>query len=168
MASFNFDDGSCFSLDKNGSGELKDSSGKLISALKFSNGKLHGECVQYYEMGAVMSVSHYANGVLHGSFVTYYESGIVQMTANYVAGKYDGIVTLYDEFGDLVSETSYKNGVKHGKCLRYHVAGNGVSEISYYENGLLEGDKLTINTHGEVTSIVHYLRGRPQNYPGCP
>ena len=145
----------------------KDKNQYVIYEMNFDNDKLHGEFKQYYSNNKLMIVMNYQQGVLQGKFSMFYESGVLQMQANYTNGVYDGLIIMYDEFGDKISETPYKLGKKHGKSLNYYPKSQGghVSELSYYVDGLLSGDKISFSTDGNVSSVTRYVSGRPQSYP---
>ncbi len=56
--------------------------------------------------------------------------------------------------------------MKSGKNLLYYPKsqGGGIYELSFFENGLLSGDKVTFYSSGEVMSITPYTEGKAQGY----
>ena len=152
---------------KQGPGRFENNNKRVLYEMNFANDCLNGEFKQYYNNGTLMTVMNYQNGVLHGEFLMYYESGMLQMKINYNNGSYDGLMIVYDEFGDKISETPYKTGQKHGRSLKYYpkIQGGHVSELAYYVDGLLSGDKIDFSMDGNVSSVTSYISGRPQSYP---
>ncbi len=152
---------------KNGITKFTDTSGTVLSEIEYKNDIIDGKIKQYYPTGNLLSSTSYVNGVPNGDFLTFYENGMKQVEATYLDGKFEGLFITYDEFGDKISECSYKNGLKHGKNIVYYskANGGGISEISYYENGLLEKDKTELYPTGEILSITPYIHGKAQKYP---
>ena len=152
---------------KNGPSRFEIEPGINEVIMNYEDDLLSGEYIQYYRNGAVMNVMNYSEGILNGPFNSYFENGMIQMSANYSDGAYHGLVTSYDEFGDVISEVPYVQGIIHGKKTIYYPRsqGGGILEVSFYENGLLTGNKILYYNTGEVMSVTPYLNGRPQRYP---
>lgn len=140
--------------------------GVVLSEVEYKNDVIHGISRQYYQSGNVLSTTYYENGKPNGKFTAYYESGIKQLETDYLNGEIHGAFITYDEFGDKISECFYHNGKKHGENVLYYSKSNGggVSETSHYENGLINGDKISLYPGGEILSITPYIDGKPQEY----
>ncbi len=122
---------------------------------------------QYYDNGNIRSEIEYQNNVPHGMFLAFHENGMLQLQTTYKHGKINGNYKVFDEFGDVVVEANYKDNLRDGKYIvRYpRSQGGSIYDLSFYENGLLEGDKVSFYNTGEVMSITKYKAGKPQTYP---
>ena len=140
--------------------------GGILASMEYHNDELDGLTTQYYPSGTKMVEMRYKSGLLHGEFLAYYENGMLQVKGQYVDGKLHGKYEQFDEFGDKVSECVYEQGRLYGKNLRYFskLQGGKVCEMSFYENGYLQGDRVTYNISGEVSSITPYVMGKAQRY----
>jgi antitoxin component YwqK of YwqJK toxin-antitoxin module len=141
--------------------------GITLSEVLYKNDEIHGELKQYYPNGKMLSIITYENGKQNGSFLSFFENGVKQVQSNYKDGKLDGKFRAFYEFGDIILECEYVNGIKHGKNLLYYskTYGGGIYEISFYDEGLLNGDKVTFYDTGEVMSLTIYKDGKAQTYP---
>jgi antitoxin component YwqK of YwqJK toxin-antitoxin module len=141
--------------------------GTLLSAITYKNDEITGNVTQYYPNGSKHSVMEYSSGVPDGRFTSFFENGIEQVVSGYKDGKMNGKFRVFDEFGDISMECVYQNGQKHGKNLVYYQKSQGgeVYELSFFENGLLEGEKISFYPTGEMMSVVLYVNGRAQTYP---
>ncbi len=140
--------------------------GVLLSSMEYHDDDLNGVSIQYYATGGEMVRMYYKSGSLHGEFRAYYENGMLQVKGQYVDGKLQGKYEQFDEFGDKISECMYEQGQLNGKSLRYFpkAQGGGVYEMSFYENGYLQGERVTYNVNGEVSSVTPYIMGKAQRY----
>ncbi|MBR1480161.1 MAG: hypothetical protein IJ599_04730, partial [Alphaproteobacteria bacterium] len=128
--------------------------------------ELEGEVKQYYPSGSLLSIAEFSGGKQNGMLQTFFENGVPQVVTQYKDGKMHGGFKAFDEFGDVVQECKYANGKKEGKNTIYYPKsqGGGVYEISFYENGLLSGDKVSFYPTGEVMTLTPYSAGKPQMY----
>jgi antitoxin component YwqK of YwqJK toxin-antitoxin module len=138
----------------------------VLSEIPYEDDEMHGQLRQYYPSGRIQVTITYRNGKQTGEFASFLENGMMQVRSNYVDGKLHGKFTVYNEFGDISSECVYDDGQRHGKYVTYYpkVQGGGICELSFYEQGLLDGDRVTFYNSGEVMSVTPYKRGRPQAY----
>ncbi len=138
----------------------------ILSEINYENDLINGEVKQYYPTGKILSIIEYKNGKQDGKFTTYFENGIKQIQSEYKNGLQHGHFKAFDEFGDVVLECEYIHGLKSGKNLLYYPKsqGGGIYELSFFENGLLSGDKVTFYPSGEVMSITPYIEGKAQGY----
>jgi antitoxin component YwqK of YwqJK toxin-antitoxin module len=152
---------------KEGISKLINKDGTVVSEIGYKNDEMNGEMRQYYPTGRLLSVWYYENDSQTGPFFSYYESGIKQLETNYKDGQINGKFVVFDEFGDRINECIYKDGKKHGKSLSYYskTQGGGVYELSYYVDGVIDGDKVTFYPTGEVMSVTPYIKGKAQEYP---
>lgn len=151
---------------KEGITRFVSNSGTLLSEINYKNDLIDGEVRQYYPTGQILTVIEYSKGVQHGMMTSYFENGMKQVEIQYEKGEQHGSFKAFDEFGDIMTECTYVKGKKHGKSVTYYAKsqGGGVYELSFYENGLLSGDKVCFYATGEVLSITPYLEGKPQTY----
>ncbi|MDR0695465.1 MAG: hypothetical protein LBF56_01675 [Holosporales bacterium] len=152
---------------KNGMTRFIASDGRIQTEIPYLNDEIHGELRQYYDSGGVMSIITYMHNEQTGPMSTFFENGMKQLVTAFAAGKIHGPYTTYDEYGDTISEAEYVNGVRHGRNLTYYpkIYGGGLYELSYYDNGLLEGDKVTFYETGEIMATTPYVDGKAQAYP---
>lgn len=138
----------------------------VLSEINYKDDLIHGKVKQYYPNGSILSISEYENGKQNGPFVSYFENGMEQIRSEYKDNLQDGHFTAFDEFGDVVLECDYIDGLKTGKNLLYYPKsqGGGVYEVSFYEKGLLSGDKITFYASGEVMSVTSYAEGKARSY----
>ncbi|MDR1365306.1 MAG: toxin-antitoxin system YwqK family antitoxin [Holosporales bacterium] len=156
-----------FSGKKHGPTRFVSDRGVVTSEIQYENDVIHGKVRQFYKSGKLMSEITYVNGAQSGTFVSFSENGMKQMESSYSGGELSGQFIAFDEFGDIAAERSYANGVMNGKSSLYYskTRGGHIYELSFYENGLLEGDKVTFYATGEVMSITKYKAGKAQTYP---
>lgn len=138
----------------------------ILSEINYKNDVIDGVVKQYYPNGKILSVIEYKKGKQDGRFTTYFENGIEQIQTEYKNGLQHGHFKAFDEFGDVILECDYLDGVKTGKNLVYYpkAQGGGIYELSFFENGLLSGDKVSFYSSGEVMSITPYVEGKAQGY----
>ena len=151
---------------KDGITKFISSSGVVLSEINYKNDEINGDVKQYYPTGNVLSIMEYLNGKSQGSFTSFFENSMKQVSSQYQNGEMHGEFKAFDEFGDTLIECTYFKGQKHGKNLLYYSKsqGGGVYEVSFFENGLLNGDKITFYQTGEVMSVTPYSAGKAQTY----
>ena len=97
----------------------------ISSVLNYKNGKLHGECVSYYDgipgigYGLVFCKGEYSNGKRHGEFVWVNEDGTIKEIKEYDDGK------LVNEIPDI-SKSNNKQKI--------YLGGWGKYELGYYKD----------------------------------
>lgn len=138
----------------------------VLSEIEYKDDIIDGEVRQYYPSGKILSLIEYKAGKQDGKFITYFENGIIQTQSEYKDGLQCGHFKGFDDFGDLISECEYVNGQKSGKSLIYYSKsqGKGIYELSFFENGLLSGDKVTFYPTGEIMTLTPYKEGKAQGY----
>jgi antitoxin component YwqK of YwqJK toxin-antitoxin module len=151
---------------KHGPTKFTASDGTVLSEIPYRDDEIHGELRQYYKSGKLLSIVSYENGIQNGQFTSFSENGVMQIQTAYKDGNMNGKFTAYDEFGDVVQECNYIDGQKYGRYTMYYpkLQGGGIFELSYYEMGLLEGDRVTFNPTGETMTVTPYRDGRAQEY----
>lgn len=151
---------------KEGVTKFISSTGIVLSEINYGGDEINGDVKQYYPSGNILSIMEYSNGKPHGSFSSFFENGMKQVSSQYQMGEIHGNFKAFDEFGDPLIECVYLKGQKHGKNLLYYPKsqGGGIYELSFFENGLLNGDKVTFYQTGEVMSVTPYCAGKAQVY----
>jgi antitoxin component YwqK of YwqJK toxin-antitoxin module len=151
---------------KEGVARFVSSEGNVLVEADYEKDELEGDVKQYYPSGSLLSAAKFSGGKQTGEFKTFFENGMPQIVAQYKAGKMHGNFRAFDEFGDIVQECTYSDGKKEGKNTIYYTKsqGGGVYEVSFYENGLLSGDKVSFYPTGEVMTFTPYHAGKAQMY----
>lgn len=85
---------------------------------------------------------NYVNGKLEGECKEFFESGKLKKQGTYHENKKVGIWTDYHTNGNKASEIRYKNGVKHGWAYVYNKSGNRTDQVYFYNGRRLEGEEL--------------------------
>jgi antitoxin component YwqK of YwqJK toxin-antitoxin module len=152
---------------KNGWTKFVSPENVVQTEIPYIRDEIHGQLKQYYENGKLMAIITYEKNEQTGPMMTFFENGVKQLDTFYTKGKINGKYKTYDEFGDLLNEVTYVNGAKHGQNVVYYPKshGGGICELSFYENGVLQGDKVTFYNSGEIMTTTPYINGKAQAYP---
>jgi antitoxin component YwqK of YwqJK toxin-antitoxin module len=152
---------------KDGPCQMYDENGKLTSTFTYKEDVLHGPSTQYNEQGGLFIECGFIDGALHGLNTVYYPSGMKMSETPFVKGKQHGEMLMYDEFGDLMQRVSYLNGLQQGQSTTYYPRsmGGGVSQVSFYDNGLLVNEQKMYYATGELFQQGRYANGRALEYP---
>lgn len=97
----------------------------------YSNGKLHGEYIEYYSDGNIKIKCQYSNGELHGDYIEYVYNNIISIIP-YVNGKINGMKIKFWSNGKKRYTIEYKNGKRHGLHIEYE--DEDVINIIVFEN----------------------------------
>jgi len=108
--------------------------GDTIGIGSFSNGKVHGKRVQFYDNGNKKTDKTYLNGIPTGLAQEFYPSGTLQQSGEFKNGKEVGVWTIYYPTGEKHVEISFVNGVQNGDYIEYSKKGE-ITERAYYKNG---------------------------------
>lgn len=191
IASFEINDGDCFSNFKSGVKE---------SVYKRVNNNIHGNYVKYYENGQIANEGLYTNGVKTGSWKTYYESGVLKIEeqdvkvgecSTSISKEYSENSVLikssvqikdnefkknvYSSEGKLLSEVTYMidnecKKVKNGIEKIYFEKGNLSQVVTYVNNEIsghfekyYESGKLMLEGDGGISKF-YYEDGTIQKY----
>ncbi|GHT89606.1 hypothetical protein FACS1894113_5050 [Alphaproteobacteria bacterium] len=152
---------------KHGLSKFICSEGIVLAEIPYVDDDIHGEMKQYYANGSILSIMEYVRGVLCGRFISFFENGMKRLETSYKDGEFDGKFAAFDEFGDKVSEVSYQRGKKVGNSVLFYPKslGGGEFELSNYnDNGLLNGNVVTLYQSGKIMSVTPYINGRAQEY----
>ncbi len=76
--------------------------------LNYSNGRLDGLWIKYFEDGTIQTRATYVDDQLEGEFVTYHPNGEIMLIGQYHQGEKLGTWKTYDEEGNLLNEDVYK------------------------------------------------------------
>ena len=69
-------------------------------------------------------------------------------------------VKFYTQSGKLISKGIEINKKKEGKWEYYHNRGSKLMMVELYENGLLEGERLSYYENGRVSEKLEFLHGK--------
>ena len=97
----------------------------------------------YDDYGDLSYKYFHVNGKINGEYIKYWQSG----------------VNLIGEECEACCETTfYINGVMQGKSTIITVS-NKLLEESFYENDVLEGDKISYDLNGNKKNVIKYVNG---------
>lgn len=85
---------------------------KEVEFYKNNKSQRHGKYYMYNELGLIQADLNYSNGKLDGEQVFYWESGKKKLVEHYSKGQLNGKRSSYTFEGTLISEENYKKGKK--------------------------------------------------------
>jgi antitoxin component YwqK of YwqJK toxin-antitoxin module len=92
---------------------------------------------------AIAKTSMYTNGKLNGDVVEYFQSGVVKSKATFVNGVKTGAAVVNHPNGSPMMKERYKNGVQHGWQTTHDHNGKEIGKKYYSQGELLTGARLT-------------------------
>ncbi|WP_447876126.1 hypothetical protein [Serratia fonticola] len=136
--------------------------GKIDQKIKFFDGKIDGESIQFNDNGTVANKSVFNSGVhADGSCNHYDGNGNVLREHSYLDGKYEGKYVDYYSAGKPELESFYKNGVVVGEKKEYFENGKIKSLSHFDEQGEIDGIQETYAESGKLISRVVYKNTQP-------
>jgi antitoxin component YwqK of YwqJK toxin-antitoxin module len=91
----------------------------------------------------VAKTSQYTNGKLNGEVIEYYQNGVIKSKANFVNGVKTGVAIVNHPNGVPMMKERYKNGVQHGWQTTHDQNGKEIGKKYYSQGELLTGARLT-------------------------
>ncbi len=127
-----------------------------IQATVDVDGKIHGNCKEWYSNGIISIEQSFNHGIPHGTNKNYFENGNLFIESNYCNGVREGKFCEYYENGMLNIVANFKDGKEHGLREQYFQNGNLELRCTYVDNKL-EGVKILLDENGEVIDerIMH-------------
>jgi len=124
----------------------------------FNEGKYEGKVYTYsYGNGAIHDIVTYKNGI-RLSATEYHSNGQLKEERIYDnSGKISGEVITYDQEGGVVNEANYLHGKEHGRQMS--MDSRGYREISFYNNGEIEGEYIRYYPNGNKQQEGSYDSG---------
>ena len=127
-----------------------------------SQGKRHGTWIKNFEDSEqIRYKGTFAHGKEIGVFKFYCEDcGVIPiMTKSF--NKNDAIseVKYFSKKGILISEGSIKDKLRIGTWIYYHTGTNNIMTKENYNNGLLDGKKLTYYKTNVLAEEINYQKG---------
>lgn len=92
---------------------------------------------------AIAKTSMYTNGKLNGDVIEYFQSGVVKSKATFVNGVKTGAAIVNHPNGSPMMKERYKNGVQHGWQTTHDHNGKEIGKKYYSQGELLTGARLT-------------------------
>jgi antitoxin component YwqK of YwqJK toxin-antitoxin module len=99
----------------------------------YSNGKLHGEYIEYYSDGNIKIKCQYSNGELHGDYIEDVYNNVINIIP-YVNGKIDGMKLKLWPNGKKRYTIEYKNGKRNGLHIEYDQNENPKIILEFNDN----------------------------------
>lgn len=90
----------------------------------------------------IATIFYYSEGKLNGETIDYFDIGGVKMKGTYQNDKKVGVWEYYHLSGKKMMLERYKNGVRHGWCFAYDETGKETGKAYYYYGRKLEGKEL--------------------------
>lgn len=115
-------------------------SGQLEYRVSVKDGVRNGELKKYYENGKIQYVSNWNNGVKEGEATAYFADGTIRFKENYENGLPNGTIEEYYGNGQLKKTMIYENGQL-------------LSEASYFDDGIIEGE---VRLNSDTTTAIYY------------
>ena len=100
----------------------------------YSNDKLHGYQITYFDNGQIYDKKKFKDGVQIGVWEKYHKNGKASLKAFLVNGLMDGPVLRYYKSGLIEVKGQYKNDSKEGKWTFY--SEDGLTDEIEYKNGI--------------------------------
>lgn len=127
-----------------------------IQATVDVDGKIHGNCKEWFLNGIISKDQSFIHGTPHGTNKNYFENGNLFIESNFNNGGRDGKFCEYYENGMLNIITNFKDGKEHGLREQYFPNGNLELRANFIEDKL-EGVKILLDENGEVIDqrIMH-------------
>lgn len=100
-----------------------------------SNGKAHGEHIEYYPDGNIKLKRTYSNGELHGEYIEYVHNNVINIIP-YINGKIDGTKIKFWPRGKKRYTIEYKKGKRHGLHIEYDQNENPRIVLEFVDNKL--------------------------------
>ena len=110
--------------------------GNIKREINFSNGKLHGGYITWFQNGQKQMEINYRFGLRNGPTREWYQTGQLKEKSNYIGGNADGTYEAWHENGNKSFEASYSNGTLNGRLNRWTENQKLISE-QYFKEGLL-------------------------------
>ena len=143
----------CFDKDNNKRGVLGYyPSGKLCFSYPLANGKFHGICKVWFEIGNIQLEEHYDNGILRLN-QEWYENGALRALITPTE------VVSYHENGALSNRYTMRDGRRHGEYAEWYSDGKLKTQI-YYNNGLMDGLRQDWYSNGLLKAQATYRMGK--------
>ncbi len=163
-----------------------DTEGKQMINYTFIDDEPDGLCQSWHATGALEESSHYTRGLLHGKIerfspkgiVTYecswvdghqegkeierYDNGAIAACYNYIDGQLDGPAERFYEDGSLKSKKQYRLGMPIGTHTKFYpkeCKQRIQSEVTFNDEGLLEGPALRYFPSGQLQAECVYRKG---------
>ena len=114
-----------------------------------SDGKLEGNCKEYYENGNIFKDGNYKNGIPDGNQKEYFENGDLKLDFNYEDGVQHGIQKEFYEGGNPNIIAHYNLGNLHGLREQYYPSGK-IETRNTYDDGMMEGVHIYLKEDGVV------------------
>ncbi len=131
-------------------------------------GRLHGECLDYYPDGTLAARAQYKKGVLNGAFASFHPDGRAWVEARYRSGELSGPWVEHRADGVRTVRGKYRKGLRDGT---FEVRGpDGVlRELEYDEDRLVEidGVETSSRTAAEVWATLDRIRDPNEHFGGA-
>lgn len=153
---------------KNGEAKTYTQEGILMEILSFKDDVLHGEVISFHENGQPAMKMTFEEGFLKGPIISYGNNGVTLFEVGYKGGKMEGEFKGYDAYGDLSQIAFYEEGLLHGPRTTFFpkALGQGVCQIEYYNKGVLVKSHEVYTPEGSLLEKTLYdEKGIPLTYP---
>lgn len=125
------------------------------SVYSYMEGRYHGVCSEYNDMGKLVSQAKYKEGIKDGVSKWYFQNGNLAMEQNYSNGALDGIQKVYAQDGKLLSDGSFSDNKKSGLWKEYYPNGL-LKEEGHYLDDAKTGEWTYYNEDGSFDRTESY------------
>lgn len=90
----------------------------------------------------IAKTTMYVNDIMEGDCIEYFESGAIKSKVKYVNGLKEGVSVINHPAGNPMIKENYVHGVKHGYQYAYDISGKEIGKVFYLKGTPLEGKRL--------------------------
>ena len=105
----------------------------IMSRENYTNNKIQGTRIVYFENGTKAQETQYVNGLRQGNDIHFNETGVILKEYVYKEDILEGSVNLYNSDGSLLRQGQYKANRKHG-IWKYYVNGKVEKTVKFPQN----------------------------------
>lgn len=119
-----------------------------------------GKYVEYYRDGQKFQEGTFEDGAYAGQWTFWHPNGQVCKTITFNDGEPDGQWEVFRPDGTRLSRQSYSKGLRHGTWVTYQKDGETPMMEVTFEQGKLQGKRVTYNEKGQKRQEMNFLDGK--------
>jgi len=113
----------------------------------------------YSKNGVLTGKGKYTDNKLFGEYITYYNNGERNAISQYENDSLNGYYVQYHKNGKMKQQGWYKNNTAQGEWRNYYIDGT-LQEINFYHNGELYGEQNFYAVNGKPERNYIYKKGK--------
>ncbi len=135
--------------------------GQIQFRHRYVNNLRHGECLDYFENGALKSSVTFDKGVQTGPYRIYFEDGNLQEEGTLKNGAHDGVFTCYfPRTGKPAVQGTYRDNLYDGEVSTWRP--DGMKIVQTYRNGIADGWQKIYSASGWLQGEMMVKNGRAE------